>query len=134
MGQISIRLSNADEVRLKKLAIADGVTLAEYCRRRILGVDEHMVDRLPIDIAVENLQHQVTSIADCMVKMGIADSRSNLYYQEFMRHFLCMLFTKRYGEDVAVRAWEIADETAREKVEQIAKGEKYEKGGYGNVR
>ena len=134
MGQISIRLSNADEVRLKKLAVVDGVTLAEYCRRRILGVDEHMVDRLPIDIAVENLQHQVTSVADCMVKMGIADSRSNLYYQEFMRHFLCMLFTKRYGEDVAIRAWELADESARKAVEQIENDDVNEKGGHENVR
>lgn len=40
MGQISIRLTNEKERELKKLALAEGKSLAEFCRERITSEEE----------------------------------------------------------------------------------------------
>lgn len=61
MGQISIRLTNEKEVELRKKAMAEKKSLAEYCRKKILSgkEEEEELSRPSIEMEIDKLRMSI---------------------------------------------------------------------------
>ena len=72
MGQISIRLSNEAEVELRKKAMAEKKSLAEYCRERILSeeMEEEKLSRASIEMEIDKVRRSVEQINKNMLELS----------------------------------------------------------------
>ena len=72
MGQISIRLSNEAEVELRKKAMAEKKSLAEYCRERILRgeIDEQPLSRASIEMEIDKVRRSVEQMNKNMLELA----------------------------------------------------------------
>lgn len=82
MGQISIRLTDENEKKLKRLAKEDGKSLAEYCRDKITNGDtaDQPLSRVSIESQIDELKRSIDRLNSNMIilsKKTLRESHMN---------------------------------------------------------
>jgi hypothetical protein len=94
MGQITIRLNDKTEEKLKREARDNNKSLAEYCRGKITG-DSTIEELNPVTL--ENRMEKLEYIVEKLIKE-----------QEFLARFVYEFMVMAKNEEAAKIAWESA--------------------------
>ena len=121
MGQITIRLTDENEIKLKREAHIEKKSLAEYCREKLTEKKEEKVseiDRLRLEYRMEKLEKE--------------QEKLNKLQNEFMRAYLkgemthnrlvYKLLEAAMDKERANRIWEQVETEVEEKMKKIESG------------
>ncbi len=118
MGQISIRLTDKDEQKLKLLANDENKSLAEFCRDKILSdyhIDESL-DRESVEEQIKELKNEISelyNITTFLLKKSTWNAETNRY---FTNALFCAITKK---PDSVMQVWKKAKESADEEVKKL---------------
>lgn len=121
MGQITIRLTDESEIKLKREAQIEKKSLAEYCREKLTGIKEEVepeVDRVRLEYRMDKLEKE--------------QEKLNKLQNEFMRVYLkgqmthnrlvYKLLEAALDRERANRIWEQVETEVEEKMKKIGSG------------
>ncbi len=111
MGQISIRLTDRDELFLKQEATENQQSLAEFCRDKILRNKprERPLERITIEAQIEKLENEINRMSRNMDKLA-----KMLLHQSIMNGTLCLevVDIASNNENEKINAYNIAKRNA----------------------
>lgn len=122
MGVIAVRLSDKDEVEIKKLAVAEGVSISEFCRNKILSqVSATKPDTDSVSVEVEatiNAMHgDMQDMLKKLIELNRNLLRENRYYGELLGNYFTALFTSE--ETNLQESFSLAQQAAEESVKDL---------------
>ena len=122
MGVIAVRLADKDEVEIKKLAVAEGVSISEFCRNKILSqvsAAKPDTDSVPVEVeaAIHNMHGDMQDMLKKLIELNRNLLRENRYYGELLGNYFTALFTSE--ETNLQESFSLAKEAAEESVKDL---------------
>ncbi len=116
MGVIGIRFSDKDEVKIKKMALAEGKTISQFCRDRIAQDNqEPELCRVTIESEIDELKKEIS-----LMNKNILDLSKGLLLQSRINSNLSTAFLHLAIDDPEQK-YEIYNEAKKEAEEYIEK-------------
>ena len=104
MGRINLRLDDKIELKIKKLAKENGMSISDYCREKITGENtvniKEELNPVTIENRIEILEGKINKLA-----------YEQLFLSRFIYHFMAFLKDKEFAN----ASWKAAEEEFEKK-------------------
>ena len=111
MGVISVRLDNDIEARLKREALAQGVSFSDFLRERLVG-DSQEVAELDLKEIAEVLDGNLQQVCDFLGHIQREQNENSYLLQLVMCHFMHLLLPN--AKEKIRNRWHTAIQEAKE--------------------
>ena len=121
MGQITIRLTDESEIKLKREAQIEKKSLAEYCREKLTGEKEEKVseiDRVRLEYRMDKLEKEQEKLS----KLQNEFMREYLKGEMTHNRLVYKLLEAALDKERANRIWEQVETEVAEKMKKIESG------------
>ena len=121
MGQITIRLTDESEIKLKREAQTEKKSLAEYCREKLTGEKEEKVseiDRVILEYRMDKLEKEQEKLS----KLQNEFMRAYLKGEMTHNRLVYKLLEAALDKERANRIWEQVETEVAEKMKKIESG------------
>ena len=117
MGQISIRLDDKTEEKIKRESRENGKSLAEYCREKITGEQTEEINPIIIESKIKELENKIISLENnieemtaIIYKLGEHQNHvSEIITKKikeignFIYYFVAVVGSKEQAEEIRIR-------------------------------
>ena len=120
MANINFYVPDKDETKIRQMAMAEGVSISELCRRRVLAPKpEHKTseDNVLLESAIHNMHGDMQDMLKKLIELNRNLLRENRYYGELLGNYFTALFTSE--ETNLQESFNLAKEAAEEAVKDL---------------
>ena len=121
MGQITIRLTDESEIKLKREAQTEKKSLAEYCREKLTGEKEEKVseiDRVRLEYRMDKLEKEQEKLNKLQNEFMSAYLKGQMIHNRLVYKLL----EAALDRERANRIWEQVETEVAEKMKKIESG------------
>ena len=122
MANVNIYISDKEEIKLKKLAQAEGKSISAYCREKIAQDEpqEQPLSRVTIEYEIDKLKEEIRMMNDNIIFLSKELLRQSKINSELSNAFILMGL--RGNEDKQVQVYNEAERIADEYIKEMFEG------------
>lgn len=119
MANVNIYLSDKEEIKLKKLAQAEGKSISAYCREKIAQDEpqEQPLSRVTIEYEIDRLKNEISMMNDNILFLSKELLRQSKLNSELSNAFI--LLALKGAENKQLEIYETADRKAEKYVKDM---------------
>lgn len=120
MANINFYIPDKDEIRIKQMAAAEGTSVSEFCRNKILFSNvssESTINSVPVEAAINEMNNNMQDMLKKLIVLNHNLMKENRYYGELLGNYFTALFTSQ--ETNLQESFDLAQQAAEESVKDL---------------